>query len=143
MIYLYVMNVIRRFCMFFCALGFFLNFNLGNFVFGAVVNLSKSHSESEQIALRKVAGEVNFNAFEFEEYIELGENEGDFDIDMDMLPSTIEGPLSKSNILLSQNIPISHIATDGENFLFSFRFRISGNSARHLLTFKSIVLRIL
>ena len=63
--YLCSVNMIRRFCLFFCALGVFLNVTLSNIVFGAVPNTSTSPTESKQIALRKVAGEVNFNAFEW------------------------------------------------------------------------------
>lgn len=101
MIYLCAVNMIRRFCLFFCALGVFLNVTLGNIVFGAVVHPSTSHSESKQIALRKVAGEVNFNAFEFEEDVELDEDGGDFDQDTDMVLSTNEGPLLTFNTLTS------------------------------------------
>jgi hypothetical protein len=93
MIYLCIVNVIRRFCLFFCALGVFLNVTLGNIVFGAVISPSKSHSESKQIALRKVAGDVNLNAFEFEEDLELDEDGGDFDQDMDLIFSNIESPI--------------------------------------------------
>jgi hypothetical protein len=93
--------MIRRFCLFFCALGVFLNVTLGNIVFGAVVHPSASHSESKQIALRKVAGEVNFNAFEFEEDVELDEDGGDFDQDMDMVLSNNEGPILTFNTLTS------------------------------------------
>ena len=99
--YLCYVNMIRRFCLFFCALGVFLNVTLGNIVFGAVVNSSTSHSESKQIVLRKVAGEVNFNAFEFEEDVELDEDGGDFDQDLDLLLSSCESPILTSNTLTS------------------------------------------
>ncbi len=101
MIYLCIVNVIRRFCLFFCALGVFLNVTLGNIVFGAVVHPSTSHSESKQIALRKVAGEVNFNAFEFEEDVELDEDGGDFDQDLDLVLSSCESPILTFNTLTS------------------------------------------
>jgi hypothetical protein len=99
--YLCSVNMIRRFCLFFCALGVFLNVTLGNIVFGAVVNSSTSHSESKQIVLRKVAEEVNFNAFEFEEDVELDEDGGDFDQDLDLLLSSCESPIRSFNTLTS------------------------------------------
>ena len=101
MIYLCIVNLIRRFCLFFCALGVFLNVTLGNIAYGAVIHASKSHSESKQIALRKVAGEVNFNAFEFEEDVELDEDGGDFDQDLDLVLSSFESPLLTFNTLTS------------------------------------------
>lgn len=101
MIYLCIVNLIRRFCLFFCALGVFLNVTLGNIVFGAVPNPSTSPAESKQIALRKVAGEVNFNAFEFEEDVELDEDGGDFDQDLDLVLSSFESPLLTFNTLTS------------------------------------------
>ena len=99
--YLCSVNMIRRFCLFFCALGVFLNVTLGNIVFGAVITPSKSHSESKQIAIRKVAGDVNFNAFEFEEDVELDEDGGDFDQDLDLLLSSCESPIFTFNTLTS------------------------------------------
>lgn len=99
--YLCSVNMIRRFCLFFCALGVFLNVTLGNIVFGAVTNPSSSPSGSKQIALRKVAGEVNFNAFEFEEDVELDEDGGDFDQDLDLLLSSCESPILTFNTLTS------------------------------------------
>ena len=99
--YLCSVHMIRRFCLFICALGVFLNVTLGNFVFGAVVNSSTSHSESKQIVLRKVAGDVNFNAFEFEEDVELDEDGGDFDQDLDLLLSSCESPILTFNTLTS------------------------------------------
>lgn len=101
MIYLYSVNMISRFCLFICALGVFLNVTLGNLVFGAVVNSSTSHSESKQIVLRKVAGDVNFNAFEFEEDIELDEDGGDVDQDLEWLLSSCESPILTFNTLTS------------------------------------------
>jgi hypothetical protein len=94
-------NVIRRFCLFFCALGVFLNVTLGNIVFGAVITSSKSHSENKQIILRKVSGDVNLNAFEFEEDVELDEDGGDFDQDMDLVSSSIESPILTFSTLTS------------------------------------------
>jgi hypothetical protein len=93
--------MIRRFCLFICALGVFLNVTLGNLVFGAVVNSSTSHSESKQIVLRKVAGEVNFNAFEFEEDVELDEDGGDVDQELEWLLSSCESPILTFNALTS------------------------------------------
>ncbi len=101
MIYLCSVNMIRRFCLFTCALGVFLNVTLGNLVFGAVVNSSTSHSESKQIVLRKVAGDVNFNAFEFEEDVELDEDGGDVDQDLEWLLSSCESPTLTFNTLTS------------------------------------------
>lgn len=99
--YLCSVNMIRRFCLFFCALGVFLNVTLGNIVFGAVANPSSSPSGSKQIALRKVAGEVNFNAFEFEEDVELDEDGGDVDQDLELLLSSCESPILTFNTLTS------------------------------------------
>ena len=101
MIYLCIVNVIRRFCLFFCALGVFLNVTLGNIVFGAYITPSKSHSDSKQIVLRKVAGDVNLKTFEFEEDVELDEDGGDFDQDMDLVSSSIESPILTFNKLTS------------------------------------------
>ncbi|MFM1946431.1 MAG: hypothetical protein RL207_714 [Bacteroidota bacterium] len=101
MIYLCSVNLIRRFCLFFCALGVFLNVTLGNIVFGDVITPSKSHSESKQIALRKVAVDVNFNSFEFEEDVELDEDGSEFDQDLDLVLSSIETPLLTFNTLTS------------------------------------------
>ena len=99
--YLCSVNMIRRFCLFICALGVFLNVTLGNLVFGAVVNSSTSHSESKQIVLRKVAGEVNFNSFEFEEDVELDEDGGDVDQVLEWLLSSCESPILTFNTLTS------------------------------------------
>ncbi len=101
MIYLCSVNLIRRFCLFFCALGVFLNVTLGNIVFGDVITPSQSHSESKQIILRKVAGDLNLNAFEFEEDVELDEDGGEFDQNLDLVLSNSEAPLLTFNSLSS------------------------------------------
>jgi hypothetical protein len=101
MIYLCSVNLIRRFCLFFCALGVFLNVTLGNIVFGDVITPSQSHSESKQIILRKVAGDLNLNAFEFEEDVELDEDGGEFDQNLDLVLWNSEAPLLTFNSLSS------------------------------------------
>lgn len=101
MIYLCSVNLIRRFCLFFCALGVFLNVTLGNIVFGDVITPSQSHSESKQIILRKVAGDLNLNAFEFEEDVELDEDGGEFNQNLDLVLSNSEAPLLTFNSLSS------------------------------------------
>lgn len=88
------MKFIRRFCLILCALGVFLNVTLSNALQARTINdQTGNHTQSKQIAFRKVSQDPQLNAFEFEEDIELDEDGGDFSHSMELVLSNYQSPI--------------------------------------------------